>query len=89
MTMDQYNRALEISEEINQMTLVTDEIYSDYFDYKIAFICQQKGNTKIINEWKICDQMHAIKDILDKHEAMIRQEINNRINDLYKEIEEL
>lgn len=88
MTMDQYNRALEISEEINQMTLVTDEICSDNYNYRIAFIHKQKDSIKA-NNWQICDCMHTIKDILDKHEAMIRQEINDRINILYNEIEEL
>lgn len=34
-------------------------------------------------------QKNAIKDILSKHEAEIRKEIDDRYNDLKKQIEEL
>lgn len=88
MTIDQFTTAVAINDEIDQITRVTNEIDSDKFDYKIAFIRKQKDSIKA-NNWQICDCMDNIEDILDKHEAMIRQEINNRINDLYKEIEEL
>ena len=88
MTIDQFSRAIEINEEIDQMSLLKDKIDCSNYDYAISFICKGKDITNI-NKWQICDQMHIISDILKKHEVMIRKDIDEIIKILYKKIEEL
>lgn len=87
MDKETYNRAVAISNRLRQLQEVKDELEdtrSHYLTYA------EKANSlgdrdSLCANWKMKD----IGVILDKHDKMIRQEIDGEIAALNKEIEEL
>lgn len=83
MTQEQYKRAVEIGNRLEELKIAKSEIFNDeaflYYghkdDYNIA-PCSERP-------------MNYIRDILDRHDKMIREEIDNEIEKLKKEIEKL
>ena len=87
MNIKTYNRAVAISNRLRQLQEVKEELKdtrSHYLTYA------EKANSlgdrdSLYAAWK----MEYIGVILDKHDKMIRQEIDGEIAALNKEIEEL
>lgn len=84
MTEQQYNRAIAIYERLNALERVKKEI-NDSYKHRLSYIW--KGDS----EWRACDDwdMKEISEILDKHDKMIRQEIDEEIERLKAEIKRL
>lgn len=91
MTTEQYNRAVEIYHQIKSLARTKHTIQclpnDSNYEFKLSFIEHRKSAGP--KNWNISDDMDAIQDILDKHEKMIRQEIEYKIKMLNQEIEKL
>lgn len=87
MTEKQFNEAVRINNRIGELEKVKKEI-SSLPNNKLSYI--QKGDS-IRDDWEIVDRwtMRLISDILDRHDKQIREEIDEEIAKLKKEIEEL
>lgn len=85
MTEQQFNRACKIKDRLEALDQVKKEIEGTvshrlYFAYKNCDL-----NFQICPDWA----MRPIAELLDKHDRMIRQEIEEEIDRLKKEIEGL
>lgn len=82
MTQEQYNRAVWISERLKELEEVKKEI-NDTSKHLVTY-CEQ-------DNYKPCYRftMKYISGILDRHDKMIREEIDAEIEKLKKEIEKL
>ena len=85
MTEQQFNRAVEIQKRLEALYETKEQIQSTdkhrlYFAYK-----QSDGEFRCCPKWS----MSPIVELLDKHDRMIRQEIEEEIERLKKEIEDL
>lgn len=87
MDKETYNRAIVISNRLSQLQKVKDELKNTYRHY---LTCAEKAES-LGNRNSLCSDyiMENISAILDKHDKMIRQEIDDEIAALNKEIEEL
>lgn len=85
MTEQQYNRAIAIYERINDLVRVKKEIAGTE-DHRLSYTWKTSSR-----EWSVCDtwDMMKIGEILDKHDLMIRQEIDEEIERLKAEIKRL
>lgn len=81
MTQEQYNRAVFISYRLKELKDVKEEI-AGTSSHLLTF-CRE--NYTPCAEWK----MRKISSILDRHDKMIREEIDAEIENLKKEIEKL
>ena len=87
MDKETYNRAVAISNRLRQLQEVKEELKdtrSHYLSYAEE-ASSLGGRDSLCADWK----MECIGGILDKHDKMIRQEIDDEIAALNKEIEEL
>jgi len=87
MDKETYNRAVAISNRLSQLQKVKEEL-EDTHNHYLTYA--RKANSlgerdSLCADWK----MEYIGVILDKHDKMIRQEIDDEIAALNKEIEEL
>ena len=82
MTNEQYNRAVEINQRLKELESVKKEI-NDSSKYLLTY-CEA-------DDYKPCYRwtMVYISDILDRHDKMIREEIDNEIEKLKNEVKEL
>ena len=85
MTKEQYQRACEINERLQQLQEVKEEIDGTTTKF-LTYSCKYSSNS-----YSLCDEyiMHYISDLLDTHDKMIRAEIENEIASLEQEIETL
>lgn len=85
MTQEQYNRAVEIKKRLDDLEKVKDAIRGTV-THRLTY-SEESGSSG----WKVCwpNTMQLIGDILDKHDLMIRKEIDEEIKNLKKEIETL
>lgn len=86
MTKEQYQRACEINARLKQLEQVKKELHGTAtkrltYSYKFS----------TSSDYSLCNPciMHYIGAILDKHDEMIRAEINAEIAALEQEIERL
>ena len=84
MTDEQYKRAVQIHERLDELQKVKKEIEGTR-DHRLWYA--EKGNSdwRLTTEWV----MRYISKLLDKHDVKIRQEIEEEIEKLKKEIEAL
>lgn len=84
MTQEQYNRAVKIGKRLEELGNAKKELEKG-IQYQLSF------STKIAGEYYTCSEwlLSPISDILDRHDKMIREEIDAEIEKLKKEIEEL
>lgn len=84
MDKETYNRVVVISNRLNQLQEVKEELKST----RTHYLTYAEKAESLRDSDSLCSDwiMKYIGDILDK---MIRQEINNEIASLNKEIEEL
>lgn len=85
MTQEQYKKAVELNERIDELEEVKGLLKDSSLWY--AYKIKSYG----LNEWKLFAEfyMHPIRHILDKYDKMIRQEINDEIKKLKSKIEEI
>jgi hypothetical protein len=83
MTQEQYIRAVQISDRLQELEKVKSEIKETT---KHCLWYAEKGSDwRLTSEWI----MRYISELLDKHDLMIRAEIDEEIEKLKKEIETL
>ena len=85
MTQEQFERAVEIKKRLDDLERVKEEIKGTV-THRLTY-SEESGSSG----WKVCwpNTMRLIGDILDKHDLMIRKEIDEEIERLKKEIETL
>ena len=86
MTQEQYKRAVQISNRIETLNNVKKEIEGTR-DHRLWYA--EKSTTS--SDFRLCSEyrMRDISGILDKHDLMIRHEIDEEIERLKAEIESL
>lgn len=86
MTWEQYKKAVELNERIEGLEAVQRELlnYSSLWYAYGRTICGNENREVFPKEI-----VNPIRHILDKHDKMIRQEINDEIKKLKSEIETL
>ncbi len=82
MTDEQYKRAVQIHERLNELQKVKKEIEGTR-GHRLWYA--EKGN----RDWQLTPEwvMSYISELLDKHDTMIRAEIEEEIINLLNEIE--
>lgn len=87
MTEEQFNEAVRINNRIGELEEVKKKISLSTYN-RLSYI-QKDGS--IHDDWTIVGEwiMKDISDILDRHDQQIRQEIDEEIEKLKKEIEAL
>lgn len=84
MTPEQYKRAVEINDRISELEKVKKEI-KETTKHRLWYAERSERDWRLTSEWIMC----YISEILDKHDKMIRQEIDDEIAALKAEIERL
>ena len=84
MTQEQYFRAVAINSRIDELEKVKEEI-KETTKHRLWYAKNFGGDWMLASEWK----MRYIDKLLDKHDLMIRQEIDEEINKLKQEIDTL
>ena len=86
MTEEQYKRAVQISNRIETLNNVKKEIEGTR-DHRLLYAEKSISSS----DFRLCSEyrMRDISDILDKHDLMIRQEIDDMIEQLKAEIKTL
>ena len=86
MTEEQYKRAVQISNRIETLNNVKKEIEGTR-DHRLWYAEKSISSS----DFRLCSEyrMRDISDILDKHDLMIRQEIDDMIEQLKAEIKTL
>lgn len=89
MTQEQFNTAIKLHHRLEALVKVKEEIANTkehrlWYAKRYDPMC---GSTK----WDTVSEcaMRDISDILDRHDQMIRQEIDEKIAKITKQIEEL
>lgn len=88
MTQEQYERTCQIHKRLTDLADVKKRIGSKPNEKIILSYLYSSNNS---NDYSHCNYwcMRNIADILDKHDKMIREEIDAEIESLKKEIEML
>lgn len=85
MTQEKFEHIIKIHHRLDELKTIKDEIHSEV-NHKLAYLSTyNKSSPTMVSEWK----QKAIGDLLDKHDRMIREEIDQEIDRLNKEIESL
>ena len=84
MTQEQYHRAVKISERLEELGQVKKEI-EETVKHRLWYAWKCESDWRLTSEWT----MRYISELLDKHDLMIRQEIDEEIEQLKAEIETL
>ena len=86
MTQEQFQRAVKINDRLEELARVKKEI-DETSKHRLWYAEKSScgSDYRLTAEWV----MRYIGDLLDKHDLMIRQEIDNEIEQLKAEIETL
>ena len=84
MTQEQYKRSNKIGERLEELNRVKKEI-EEKTKHRLWYAWKGESDWRLTSEWV----MRYISEILDKHDLMIRQEIEEEIERLKAEIETL
>ena len=84
MTQQQFEKAVQISERMKDLESVKKEINPTH-EHRLCYSYKTSDSYKVCPEWS----MRPISDILDKHDEMIRQEIEDELERLRREVERL
>ena len=85
MTEKQFERAVEIHNRIEDLELVKEAL-EDAASNRLSYACKRDNGGLVAHSDII---MGAIDELLDRHDAMIRQEIDDEIRRLKDEIRSL
>ena len=88
MEQEKYKRAIEIAHELDMLDKVVEELNNPIRTATLRF-CWVWNSQAHSEQWKPCDNMDCISEILARHTVMVIHEIQERRNKLCKEIEEL
>lgn len=88
MEQEKYKRVVEISRELDMLNEVIGELNNPRYITTLRF-CWTWKRLSDSEEWRLCDDMDCISEILARHTVMVINEIQEKINQLHKEIEEL
>ena len=88
MEQEKYKRVVEISRELDMLNEVMAELNNPDYTTTLRF-CWVWNSQVHSEQWKPCDNMDCISEILARHTVMVIHEIQARRNQLFKEIEEL
>lgn len=84
MTKEQFLRAVQINGRLENLARVKKEI-DDTSKHRLWYAWKGQSDYRLTPEWV----MKYISELLDKHDLMIRQEIDEEIERLKAEIETL
>ena len=84
MNKEQFDRAVAISDRIRELNETKEEIRKKS-EVKLTYAYRSDGGYRTEPDWA----MQPIAKILDKYDAIIRQEIDDEIEKLTKEVEAL
>ena len=84
MTQEQFQKAVRINNRLEELAKVNKEI-DETSKHRLWYAWKGESDWRLTSEWV----MRYISDLLDKHDLMIRQEIDNEIEQLKAEIETL
>ena len=84
MTQEQYLRAVQISNRLGELRKVKDEI-KETTQHRLWYAEKCSSDWRLTSEWI----MRYISELLDKHDEMIRAEIDKEIKKLEEEITKL
>ena len=88
MEQEKYKRAIEIAHELDMLNEVIEELNNPRYITTLRF-CWTWNEISADKKWRICDGMDCISEILARHTVMVINEIQEKRNQLHKEIEEL
>lgn len=88
MEQEKYKRVVEISRKLDMLDKVI-KVLNDPDCKTMLRFCYTWNETSDSGEWKQCDNMDGISEILARHTVMVIHEIQERQKQLLKEIEEL
>ena len=88
MEQEKYKRAIEIAQELDMLNKVVKELNNKHCITMLRF-CWVWNSQVHSEQWKPCDNMDCISEILARHTVMVINEIQDKRNQLHKEIEEL
>ena len=81
MTPEKLEKVSQINKEISELKSFREELNGGKYLIDLRFIKQEKGKS---TDRIIFGDMESLKDIFDKHKAMIRKELSERIKRLSK-----
>lgn len=84
MTDEQFAKAIQINQKINELIDTKNEINNRQSCY-LSYLYKDATGDRKYAYWR----MITIKNILDKHDKMIREEIDEEIRKLQEEIKTL
>lgn len=90
MTQEQYDTAIKIERRLKELYRAKKEIEGTT-RHRLSYIKSNKDRGFGCPDWSVCDvgYLAVIGPIFDKHDEMIRKEIDEEIEALKKEIETL
>lgn len=92
MTQEQFNTAIKLHHRLEALAKVKKEI-ADTKEHRLwyAWYAEKRISSYGSDDWRLVSEykMRGISDILDRHDQMIRQEIDDEIAKITKQIEEL
>lgn len=81
MTSETLEKVSQINKEISKLKSFREELNGGKYHIDLRFIKQEKGKS---TDRIIFGDIESLKDIFDKHKAMIRKELSERIKSLSK-----
>ena len=88
MEQEKYKRAIEIAQELDMLNKVVKELNNKHCITTLRF-CWTWNDQSDSKRWRLCNGMDCISEILARHTVMVINEIQEKRNQLHKEIEEL
>lgn len=89
MTQEQFNTAIKLHHRLEALSKVKEEI-ANTTQHRLWY-ARKRSSSYRSDDWSLASEyrMRDISDILDRHDQMIRQEIDDEIAKITKQIEEL
>lgn len=90
MNAETISKVLDIHQNLKWLE-AAKKVAKDKKYHRLYYIEEPYDTLSEIDEWHPVDTdiMYSIRDILNRHSLQIRQEIDDRIKELKKELEEL
>ncbi len=89
MTQEQFDKAIELKSKLSALARAKKEI-ENTVTHRLSYIeRRERSFCDSGPDWRLSDvdDLKCIGDILDHHDIQIRNEIDERIEQIYKEIE--
>jgi hypothetical protein len=80
MKNEDFKKAIELNKRLEELEEARDIVYDN--DYYLLYATNKSGELAVIT-------IRAIKDILERHECMICNDVDEEIRKIKKQIEEL